>query len=133
MLRSVTQCASQKCLHSANRRIRVLLHSFFQGWNKLNMSHRVSKYFSCVSNVSIICKPVRVFSSKWQPWKFIFLLPPVFGFVSFYVFFCRWKKKKIEGLNILSFLIPNLIDFQLEAPAISNELSSSVKCLCSVS
>ena len=48
MLRSVPQCASQKCLHSANRRIRVLLHSFFQGWNKLNMSYRVSKYFSCV-------------------------------------------------------------------------------------
>ena len=71
MLRSVTQCASQKCLHSANRRIRVLLHSFFQGWNKLNMSYRVSKYFSCGSNVSIVCKPVRVFLSKWQPWLFV--------------------------------------------------------------
>ena len=63
--------------------IRVLLRSFFQGWNKLNMSipgidkkprrfddidfvmsYHVSKYFSCVSNVSIICKPVRVFFSK---------------------------------------------------------------------
>ena len=61
----------KECYTVRKQTIRVLLRSFFQGWNKLNMSYHVSKYFSCVSNVSIICKPVRVFLSKWQPWLFV--------------------------------------------------------------